>query len=260
MLKAEVDASPAASAKRREAARARAAHDVAARAAKAKAKLAEIEQERQTRAKRSPKEVAEKKEPRASLTDPEARRMRFADGAVRAAYNVQLAITSAEGFIVAALATDRRNDSGLARPMLEAAEARLGTRVKRLVADSNYACLNDIAALETRLDNPVTVFAPPPAEKEDVKPETMAQRQRKRAKEPDAVKVWRARMTTSEAEIVMQRRGRIELTNAHAKRRGLGVMLVRSLRKVQAVVVLHALAHNLTTAWRLRAAKAAAAG
>jgi transposase len=258
-LKAEVDADPGASIKRREAARARAAQDVEARAAKAKAKLAEIEKERGKRAERSPKEMAAKDEPRASLTDPDARRMRFADGAIRGAYNVQFAVTSVEGFIVAAQATDRRNDSGLGRPMVEEAERRLGVAVRRVLMDSSYACAKDIEALETRQDRPVTVFAPPPKEKEDVTPATLAQRLRKRAKEPEAVKAWRGRMETAEAESTMQRRGRIELTNAHAKNRGLGTMLVRGLKKVQAVVILHALANNLATAWRLRAVRAAAA-
>ena len=138
-LKAEIDADPAASSKRREAARLRAARELEARAAKAKQTLAEIEKERQKRAKRSPKEMAAKKEPRASLTDPEARRMRFADGAIRPAYNVQLAVTSDHGFITAVQTTDRRNDTGLARPMLEESERRTGACVKRLLADAGYA-------------------------------------------------------------------------------------------------------------------------
>jgi transposase len=258
-LKAEVDADPAASMKRREAARSRAARDLEARAAQAKAKLAEIERERQKRADRSPGEMAAKKEPRASLTDPDARPMRFADGAIRPAYNLQLAVTAKEGFILAVRATDRRNDTGLGRPMLEAVEARLGMRVKRLLADTGYACVDDIAALQTRKEGAVTVYAPPPPEKENVKPEALAARQRKRAKEPEAVKSWRARMATEEAAAIMQRRGGIERINAQAKNRGLGVMLVRGLRKVQTVAVLHAIAHNLTTAWRLRAAQAAIA-
>lgn len=124
-LKAEVEDDPAAGIRRREAARARAAREVAAGAARARQTLAAIDKERHKRARHSPKEIAAKHAPRASLTDPEARRMRFADGAVRAAYNIQFAVTAAEGLIVAVKATDRRNDSGLARPMLEAAEARL---------------------------------------------------------------------------------------------------------------------------------------
>jgi transposase len=258
-LKAEVDTEPEASIRRREAARARVARDIEARAAKAKAKLAEIDRERSKRAERSPKEMAAKKEPRVSLTDPDARSMRFADGAIRAAYNVQLAVTSAEGFIVAAKVTDRRNDSGLARPMLEEAERRLGVPVRRLLADTGYACIEDIAALETRAAGPVAVFAPPPLEKEAAGPAALAARRRKRAGEPAALQDWRARMATGEAETVMRRRGRIELTNAQLKRRGLGAMLVRGLQKVQAVTILHAIAHNLQLACRLRAAKAAIA-
>ena len=76
-LKLEVDADPAASTKRREAARQRAARETEARAVKAKAKLAEIAKERPERAKRSPKEIAGQKETRASLTDADARRMRL---------------------------------------------------------------------------------------------------------------------------------------------------------------------------------------
>ena len=60
-------------------------------------------------------------------------------------------------------------------------------------------------------------------------------------------------MATSEADAVMKRRGRIERVNAQSKNRGLGSILVRSLKKVQAVALLHALAHNLATAFRLRA-------
>ena len=78
-LKAEVDADPAANSKRRVAARERAARDIQERAAKAKATLEAIEKEKESRAKRSPKEVAQQQKPRASLTDPDARRMRFTE-------------------------------------------------------------------------------------------------------------------------------------------------------------------------------------
>src|ERR1700688_1209733 len=80
-LKAEVDADPAASSKRTQAARARGLRQTQERIEKARAKLAEIEAEKAERSKRSPKEVAEQKEARASLTDPQARGMRCAEGA-----------------------------------------------------------------------------------------------------------------------------------------------------------------------------------
>lgn len=258
-LKAEVDADPAAGSKRREAARERAVRETEARAEKAKATLAEIEKEQKIRAKRSPKEVAEQKEPRASLTDAQARRMRFADGAVRAGYNVQLAVTGDHQFITGVQATDRRNDTGLARPMIEETERRTGCRVKRLLADSGYASVDDIEALGSRADNPITVYVPTPVDKEGIKPENLAARENKRAKEPEVIKDWRKRMASSEADTVMERRKRIERVNAQGKNRGLGVMLVRGLKKVQAVALLHALSHNLATALRLRAERAAMA-
>jgi len=258
-LKSEVD-DPAAGTKRREAARQRAAREIEARAVKAKAKLAEIGKERQERAKRSPKEIAEQKEARASLTDADARRMRFADGAVRSGYNVQLATTADHGFITGVKATDRRQDSGLARPMIEETERRFGKSVKRLLADTGYASTDDIAALGSRVANPVTAYVTPPTDKENVKPENLLAREKKRAKEPDVIKDWRKRMASQEGEVVMRRRGRIERVNAQAKHRGLGTMLVRGLAKVQCVALWHALAHNLVTALRLRADAAAAAG
>ena len=98
----------------------------------------------------------------------------------------------------------------------------------------------------------MTVYVPLPEEKGEIKPENLVARQDKRAKE--AVKAWRGRMGTSEAETVMKRRGRIERVNAQSKNRGLGSMLVRGLKKVQAIALLHALAHNLATAIGLRAA------
>ena len=249
---------PAACTKRREAARTRAARETSERAKRAKATLDVIDKERAKRAQTSPKEIAESKAPRASLTDPDARRMRCADGAVRAAYNVQFATTADCGFITAVAATNRRNDSGLARPMLEQTERRLGRQVARLLADTGYAATDDIAALAARPDGPVTAYIWPPKDQDNVKPETLKAREKLRAKEPGDVKEWRKRMATEDAKMVMKRRGSIERVNAQTKNRGLGVMPVSGLIKVQAVALLHALSHNLVTALRCRAAMRAA--
>jgi len=258
-LKAEVDADPAASSKRTQAARARGLSQTQERIEKARAKLAEIEAEKTKRAKRSPKEVAGKKEARASLTDPEARRMRCADGAVRASYNMQIAATTDHGFVTAVMATDRRNDSGLVRPMFEASEQRLGRRIKRVLADTGFAQVDDIAALGSRPEAAVGVYIHPPRDRNDVKPETLLVRQKQREKEPQVIKDWRQRMTTNKAEAIMKKRGRIERVNANFKNRGFGTLLVRGLAKVQTIGLWHALAHNLTIALRLRALAASAA-
>jgi transposase len=256
-LKAEVDAAdPAASSKRTQAARARGLQQVQERIEKARAKLAEIEAEKAKRSERSPKEVAEKKEARASLTDPEARQMRCADGAVRASYNVQIAATTDHGFVTAIMATDRRNDSGLVRPMFEASEQRLGRPIKRVLADSGFAQADDIAALSSRPETPVGVYIHPLKDRTDVKPATLLRRQKQREREPQAITDWRQRMTTTEAEAVMKKRGRIERVNANFKNRGFGTLLVRGLAKVQVIALWHALAHNLAIALRLRATMA----
>jgi transposase len=258
-LKAEVDADPAASSKRTQAARTRGLRETQERIEKARGKLAEIEAEKARRAKRSPKEVAEQKEARASLTDPEARRMRCADGVVRASYNVQIAATTDHGFVTAILATDRRNDSGLVRPMFEASEQRLGRPIKRVLADTGFAQADDITALSSRSEAPIGVYIHPARDRADVKPATLLTRQKEREKEPQTIKDWRQRMTTNEAEAIMKKRGRIERVNANFKNRGFGTLLVRGLAKVQAIGLWHALAHNLTIALRLREMAASAA-
>lgn len=259
-LKAEVTADPAASSRRRTGARARAARERVERIAKAREVLSKIERERAERAKKSPKEMAEKanKEPQASTTDAAARRMRFADGAVRAGFNVQVAATCRHGIVTQVQAADRRNDTSFARPMLEASERRLGCRMKCLLADKGYAVAADVGALGAREDSPVTVYIPPPADKENIKPDSLKKREKKRAEEPEVLKAWRQRMAGEEGKAAMKKRSRIERINAHMKNRGLGTLLVRGLAKVQAVVLLHALTHNLVTLLRLKAVKAAA--
>ncbi|MGA9866786.1 MAG: transposase, partial [Acetobacteraceae bacterium] len=237
-------------------ARERAAREVGERAAKAREALKGLQAERAKRLKTHHEDESKKSEPAASLTDPEARRMRFHDGAVRAGYNAQIAADARAGIIVAIEMTDRRNDAGLAGPIVDDIARRYGVPPKRLLVDTNYATAAGIAALAEHPKGPVMVFAPPPAEREDVKPETLAKRAKQRADEPDAVRAWRARWATPDGEAIYKRRTLIERINADRKNDGFGAMLVRGLRKVQAVALWHALAHNLIAAHRLRAAAA----
>ena len=146
---------------------------------------------------RDAKEEAKKGEPKASLTDPDARRMRFADGSVKAGYNVQLA-ASATGMVVSVMATDRRNDAGMAVPMVDDIKRRYGRVPKRLLVDTNCAPAEDIVALASREGEGVLVYAPPPEERADVKPETLKRRASERAKEAPALKDWRQRMDTAQ--------------------------------------------------------------
>jgi transposase len=251
-LKQELTDDPGASSRRRQAARERAARDVHERAGRARAALERLEAERKSRAARHVKDEARKKAPKASTTDPEARHMRFPDGAIRPAYNAQIAAAPKEGIIVSIDVTDRRNDAGLAGPMVDDIARRYGRTPDRLLVDTSYATSEDIVALAAHSAGPVSVYTPPPNEKETVKPATLARRLRKRAKEPACLKAWRERMASEAGKAVYGLRQRIERINADRKNHGFGFLPVRGLIKAKAHALWHALANNLVAAHRLR--------
>ena len=258
-LKEEVESDPESSTRRKRAARERAARATQERAAKAHAALERLQAEKERRKKTHPKDEAEKKdEAEVSTTDPDARRMRFADGAVRAAYNIQIGAHPASTIVVTVATTDRRNDSALAVPMVDDIARRYGRTPGRLLIDTNYATRDDLVALAAHEKGPVEVYAPPPAERDEaaIKPDSRASRARQRVQEPVVVKEWRARMASAEGQAIFRRRKRIELVNAQQKNRGLGFINVRGLIKAQAIALWHALAHNLMAAHRLRTAVA----
>jgi hypothetical protein len=251
-LKRGLSSDPGASTRRRQAARERAARDVQARAARARAALARLEAERKARAARHAKDEARKKAPRASTSDPEARFMRFPDGAIRPAYNAQIAAAPKEGVIVSIEMADRRNDAGLAGPMVDDIARRYGRTPDRLLVDTSYATSEDIVALAAHIAGPVSVYTPPPNEKETVKPGTLARRIRRRAKEPFCLREWRERMASETGQAVYALRQRIERINADRKNHGFGFLPVRGLIKAKAHALWHALANNLVAARRLR--------
>jgi transposase len=251
-LKLELSSDPGASTRRRQAARERAARDVQERTARARAALERLEAERKSRAKTHAKDEARKKEPKASTSDPEARFMRFPDGAVRPAYNAQIAAAPKEGVIVSIEVTDRRNDAGLAEPMVDDVARRYGKTPDKLLVDTGYATSEDIVALAAHLAGPVSVYTPPPREGDDIKPASLGRRRRKREKEPACLKAWRERMASEAGKAVYALRQRIERINADRKNHGFGFLPVRGLIKAKAHALWHALANNLMAAHRLR--------
>ena len=76
--------------------------------------------------------------------------MRFADGARRPAYNAQIAVAPKEGVILAVAMTDRRNDAGLAAPMVDEIVARYGRAPQTLLVDTHYA-LAETSRLSPRI-------------------------------------------------------------------------------------------------------------
>ena len=248
LLKAEVASDSSASERRRRAAGERAAADVAARAEAARRKLAELQAEKARRAKTHKSEEAGKSEPQASTTDPEARVMKMADGGFRPAYNLFLAATAKSQVIVDIAVTDRRNDTGMAQPMIKTILARYGRPPGRLLVDTKAATADDIVALATRPEGPVVVYSPPPPDKADASPATVRRREKERDKEPPALKEWRARMASPEGQAVYARRGAIETVNGDLKNHGLRRFFMRGFAKTGCEALLHAIAHNLRRA------------
>lgn len=255
-LKTEIESDPAVSSRRKQAAQMRAAREVKERAQRARAALEQVRTEREQRAERHAKDEANKSGPKVSVTDPEARNMRFPDKSVAPGYNAQIAAAPKEGIVLSVDMTDRRNDAGLAAPVVDDIVRRYGRAPETLLVDTHYATNNDIAALAEHAAGPVKVFAPPPAERDDISPRGLANRKRKRAREPDSVKEWRSRMATEAGQAVYSLRKLIERTNANLKNHGFGFLPVRGMIKAKALALWHALAHNLMAAHRLRATAA----
>jgi transposase len=255
-LKSELDKDPGEPERRRNKRALQAAEERARRVERARQRLAELIEEQARRAKTHAKEEAEKGEPRVSVSDPEARLMRLADGAVAPAWNVQVA--TADGFVMAIDPTDRRKDSGLAPGVVEKIAERCGQVPQRLLADTTAMTREDIVKLAERYPN-MTVYSPPPPERTDVTAETLRKRRWRRRREPPMVQAWRARMASEEGQQTYRRRKLTERAHGIIKNRGMSRFLVHSLEKVRAVCVLQALALNLCWANTLRRRIAAVA-
>jgi len=86
--------------------------------------------------------------------------------------------------------------------MVDAIARRYGKTPDRLLIDTSYATSEDIIALAAHAAGPVSVYTPPPGERDDVKPATLARRIRKREKEPVCLKAWRERMASEAGQAV----------------------------------------------------------
>ena len=253
-LKREVDADPGASNRRQQAARVRAARERKDRVGRALHELRKIEarrkktaQAKQTRQeppsggaeKPAPAKKQRDKAPRASTTDPEARVMKGADGGFRPSYNVQLATDVETQCVVAVDVSNLGTDQGLLEPMLEQLRQRYGRCPSEMLVDGGFATVDGIQATAEANSQLYAPVKPPKNPKNDP--------YRPRRSDSPPVAEWRARMATAAAkEIYKQRAATAECVNAQARNRGLRQFRVRGMLKAKAVVLWHALAHNLS--------------
>ena len=241
-LRKELEEDPGALTRRQEAARKRAAEDRQKRIEEALKQMPGVAAKKKT---------AEKDQARVSATDPEERVMKMGDGGFRPAYNAQFATDTSTQVIVGVDVSNVGNDAGQMPPMADQIEERYGRRPKEILVDGGFARHKDI---EEAAAEGSTVYAPVMEPREPGRdPHTPL------ATDSEAIAAWRVRMGTAEAkEIYKERAATAECVNALSRNRGLRQFLVRGIRKVRAVLLWFALAHNLLRRVQLRLAAAAA--
>jgi transposase len=230
----EQEVDPHESNQRREAARKRAALEREARIAQALAELDKLQEQKKSHRKPA------KNEDRASTTDPEARKMKMADGGYRPAYNVQLGSDGDGRLIVSVAVTNSGSDSGQMAVM----HADIGQRYDKTpddyLVDCGFNSKDDITVLERR---GTQVYAPIHSE------QPMLERgkdpySKQEGDSPEMV-TYRQRMKTQQAKAIYQQRPSIaEYPNAEFRNRGLRQFRVRGLAKAKAVALLHAITFN----------------
>jgi transposase len=242
-LKAEGDVNPNRLDARRKAAQKRAAQEKTQRLKNA------IEAAREMADARDKRKAGDGESARASSTDPEARRMKMPDGGTRPAYNAQFGTDVDSGLIVGVETTNAGNDSHELEPMLDDIRGNIGRDPKVMLADGGYASKDNVDLADAR--GTVLYSALREEQKQlDQGQDPYAPKKR----DSEAMKAFRARMGEAESKALYKLRGQsAEWTNACARQHGLYMLRIRGLVKVQAVLLLFALAHNLLRAAKLRA-------
>jgi len=242
-LKKELEEDPDATNRRQKAARAGAAAERKERVERALEQLPEVE---------AKKKKADRDKARVSTTDPDARKMKMGDGGFRPAFNGQFAVDT-ETLVVAGVdVTNEGSDQAQMSPMLDQLEERYGEVPDEYLSDGGFAAIDQIEEATSR---GATVFAPVRKPRDPSR-----DRYEPRPGDSEIIADWRQRMGTAEAKAIYRdRASSVECVNGHVRNRGLLQFLVRGLEKARAVLLWHALAHNLMRAASLRAAAAAAA-
>ena len=221
--------------KRRQAARERAAREKQERIEAALVEMEDMQERYENRTSSK-----KRSEPRASTTDPEARRMKMGDNGTRPAMNVQFASDGDAQMIVAVDVTSQGSDSGLMKPMYDTVCERYGVVPENYLADGGFGKKEDVTHLE---HNGTKVHAPLYAEQRQL--DNGEDPYAPRAGESEGMTAHRQRMGTDAGKAMYKRRSAIaEFPNADCRNRGLTQFRVRGLKKAKAQTLWHALVYN----------------
>ena len=234
---------------RKEAAQKRAAKEKVEHLQQALKELGKIEKQREKAHKKK-----ERKEVRTSETDSDVHILKMADGGYRPAINAELAVETKQQIILGVEVVNTV-DQGQMTPMLEQIRESYGAYPDRHLVDKGFITLSEIENAER---HGVAVYAPIPntySRRRSGGPTLKPMESHYGA----GVQKWLSRMRTAEAKAIYKHRpASVECTNADARNRGYYQVLVRGLKKIQAVFLWFALAHNLLRTFALRKQRALA--
>lgn len=177
---------------------------------------------------------------RVSTTDPDARKMKMANGGYDPAFNVQFATDGDARVIVGVEVTNGGTDGGELPPMLDKIHEHYGKRPSQALVDSAFATQESVATAEAGGTKVISTVP-------------RAEQLRQHGKDPHARQRndtaeyarFRARMADPEYQKLYKSRPSIaEFPNADCRNRNLRQFRVRGLVKVRAVALWHALAFN----------------
>jgi transposase len=221
---------------RRRAAAERAARERQKRIEEALRQHEKLSQQREKRSK------GDGEKTRVSTTEPEARKMKMANGGYDAAYNVQFASEGKARMIVHVDLTNEGTDGGEMAPAHEKICKTYGRVPRRQLVDGAFATKEAVTAVE--LAGTEVVSSVPRSEQLARHGKDPHARQKG---DTDQYAAFRARMAAPEYQKLYRLRPSIaEFPNADCRNRGLRQFRVRGLIKAKAVVLWHALAFNFT--------------
>lgn len=180
-------------------------------------------------------------ETRVSTTDPDARKMKMANGGFDPAFNVQFVTDGDARIIVGVNVTNDGTDGNQLSSMQEKVRKDYGKTPDNALADSAYATKEEVTEVEKQGTKVVSTV--PRAEQ--LKNNNKDPHARQKG-DTDEYAEFRARMSEESFQVMYQQRPSIaEFPNADCRNRNLNQFLVRGLDKVKGVALLHALAFNL---------------
>lgn len=186
---------------------------------------------------------------RASVTEPEVRKMKMGDGGFRLAYNVQFA-TGLDSRVIYGVDVVNTLDPGTAPWMIGKVNSLLQRLKMRTIrywfGDSAYSSKEDVETV-AELYPEVTYYGPPKVRK-GIDPKKYVKN------DSESVKRWRDLIGNEKIEELYKKRcSTAEFSNAQTKNHGFKEFLVRGHEKVKGATILQAIAHNIQRFLALKA-------